>query len=106
MPALTEYALGWSAALGSTGKGLVLPAMRQSNNRLVLNYQVRTNDPKVSVVPVSVGDLSSSNWAFSNVVVSSQGVTNVGGEMLERRSASIPMDGARGFLKLKVEQAP
>lgn len=106
VPALTEYALGWSAALGSTGKGLVLPAMRQSNNRLVLNYQVRTNDPKVSVVPVSVGDLSSSNWAVSNVVVSSQGVTNVGGEMLERRTASMPMDGARGFLKLKVNQSP
>jgi len=104
--ALAEYALGWSASLGSAGKGAVLPVMSRSNNQLVLNYQVRTNDPKVSVVPVSAGDLSSSNWVVSNVVVGSQGVTNVGGEILERRTASIPMDGARGFLKLKVNQAP
>ena len=42
--ALVEYAYGWNASMGSVGKGAVLPSMNLSSNRLVLNYQVRTND--------------------------------------------------------------
>ena len=105
-PALAEYALGWSAALGSGGKGSVLPVMSRSNNQLVLNYQVRTNDPKVTVVPENSGDLISSNWVTSNVTVSNLGVTNLGGETLQRRSASVPIDGDRKFLRLRVNQSP
>ena len=105
-PALAEYALGWSAALGNDGKGAVLPVMSRSNNQLVLNYQVRTNDPKVTVVPENSGDLVSSNWVTSNVSVSNLGVTNVGGETLQRRSASVPIDGDRKFLRLRVNQSP
>jgi hypothetical protein len=104
--ALAEYALGWSAALGNGGKGAVLPVMSRSNNQLVLNYQVRTNDPKVTVVPENSGDLVSSNWVTSNVSVSNLGVTNVGGETLQRRSASVPIDGDRKFLRLRVNQSP
>ena len=104
--ALAEYALGWSAALGNDGKGAVLPVMSRSNNQLVLNYQVRTNDPKVTVVPENSGDLVSSNWVTSNVSVSNLGVTNVGGETLQRRSASVPIDGDRKFLRLRVNQSP
>ena len=105
-PALAEYALGWSAALGNAGKGSVLPVMSRSNNQLVLNYQVRTNDPKVTVVPENYGDLVSSNWVTSNVSVINLGVTNVGGETLQRRSASVPIDGDRKFLRLRVNQSP
>ena len=105
-PALAEYALGWSAALGNDGKGAVLPVMSRTNNQLVLNYQVRTNDPKVTVVPENSEDLVSSNWVTSNVSVSNLGVTNVGGETLQRRSASVPIDGDRKFLRLRVNQSP
>lgn len=104
--ALMEYALGWSASLGNAGKGAVLPAMGQSGNRLVLNYQVRTNDPKVTVVPEASGDLGSVSWASTNVTVSTLGTTNIGGEVLARRSASVPMDGGRGFLRLRINQSP
>lgn len=104
--ALTEYALGWSASLGSANKGGILPVINQSSNRLVLNYQVRTNDPKVSVVPEGSAELTPTNWGGTGITVSSLGVTNAGGEMLERRSASVPMDGVRGFLRLRINQAP
>ena len=104
--ALMEYAMGWSAALGSAGKSSALPQFSQVGNRLVLNYQVRTNDPKVSVTPEASGDLAGTNWGLSGVTVSNLGTTNVGGETFARRSASVPMDGSRGFLRLRVMQNP
>jgi hypothetical protein len=104
--ALVEYAMGWSAALGSAGKSSALPQLNQAGNRLVLNYQVRTNDPKVTVQPESVTDLAATNWTSSGITVSTLGSTNVGGETLARRSASVPMDGSRVFLRLRVMQSP
>ena len=98
--------MGWSAALGSAGKSSALPQFSQVGNRLVLNYQVRTNDPAVTVTPEASGDLAVTNWGLSGVTVSNLGTTNVGGETLARRSASVPMDGSRGFLRLRVMQNP
>ena len=106
MSALVEYAMGWSASLGSAGKSSALPQFSQAGNRLVLNYQVRTNDPAVTVTPEASGDLAATNWGLSGVTVSNLGTTNVGGETLARRSASVPMDGSRGFLRLRVMQSP
>ena len=104
--ALTEYAYGWSAGWGSVGKAAVLPVMQRSGNQLVLNYQVRTNDPQVTVMPETSGDLIATNWNGAGITISNLGTTNVGGEMLERRSASVPMSGTRGFLRLRVNQTP
>ena len=106
MSALVEYAMGWSASLGSAGKSSALPQFSQAGNRLVLNYQMRTNDPAVTVTPEASGNLAVTNWGFSGVTVSNLGTTNVGGETLARRSASVPMDGSRGFLRLRVMQSP
>ena len=106
MSALVEYAMGWSASLGSAGKSSAVPQFSQVGNRLVLNYQVRTNDPAVTVTPEASGDLAATNWGLSGVTVSNLGTTNVGGETLARRSASVPMDGSRGFLRLRVMQSP
>ena len=104
--ALAEYAYGWSASMGTVGKTAVLPQSGQSGNRLVLNYQVRTNDPRVLVFPEVATDLSGTGWASSGIMVTNLGTTNVGGESLERRSASVPMDGSRKFLRLRVNQSP
>jgi acetyl esterase/lipase len=104
--ALAEYALGWSAALGKNGKQAVLPVLSQSSNRLVLDYQVRTNDPKVTVVPEAAPDLVVPSWVETGITLQRLGVTNLGGERLERRSASLPMDGTKGFLRLRVNQSP
>ena len=92
--------------MGTVGKTAVLPQSGQSGNRLVLNYQVRTNDPRVLVFPEVATDLSGTGWASSGIMVTNLGTTNVGGESLERRSASVPMDGGRKFLRLRVNQSP
>ena len=57
-------------------------------------------------MPETSGDLIATNWNGAGITISNLGTTNVGGEMLERRSASVPMSGTRGFLRLKVNQTP
>jgi len=102
--ALAEYAYGWSNGFVGSGKKSILPQVTQSGNRLILNYQTRTNDPKVLVVPESSTELVSGAWATGNVTISNLGPVTVGGEVLEKRSASVPMDETKKFLRLRVNQ--
>jgi hypothetical protein len=105
--ALVEYALGWSRAQGSVGKSAIFPQTVVENQRLVLNYQVRTNDPKVVVTAETTSDLGNPlSWSSTGVSVSAVGSVTIGGEVLERRSASVPMDVATRFLRLRVLQNP
>ena len=105
--ALVEYALGWSRAQGSVGKATIFPKVVVENQRLVLNYQVRANDPKVGVTPETSTDLvNPSSWSSSGVTVTSLGNVTIGGEVLEKRSASVPMDEAKRFLRLRINQSP
>jgi acetyl esterase/lipase len=105
--ALVEYALGWSRAQGSVGKSAILPQTVVENQRLVLNYQVRTNDPKVEVTAETSSDLvNPSSWSSNGVSTNAVGSVTIGGEVLERRSASVPMDVATRFLRLRVLQKP
>jgi acetyl esterase/lipase len=105
--ALVEYALGWSRAQGSAGKASIFPQTVVENQRLVLNYQVRANDPKVSVTAETSTDLGNpSSWSSAGVSVINLGNVTIGGEVLERRSASVPMDETKGFLRLRVNQSP
>jgi hypothetical protein len=105
--ALVEYALGWSRAQGSVGKSAILPQTVVENQRLVLNYQVRTNDPKVEVTAETSSDLGNPlSWSSAGVRVSTVGSVTIGGEVLEKRSASVPMDVATRFLRLRVLQNP
>ena len=105
--ALVEYALGWSRAQGSVGKSAILPQTVVENQRLVLNYQVRTNDPKVVVTAETSSDLGNPlSWSSAGVRVSTVGSVTIGGEVLEKRSASVPMDETKRFLRLRVNQSP
>ena len=105
--ALVEYALGWSRAQGSVGKSAILPQTVVENQRLVLNYQVRTNDPKLVVTAETSSDLGNPlSWSSAGVSVSAVGSVTIGGEVLEKRSASVPMDVATRFLRLRVLQNP
>jgi acetyl esterase/lipase len=105
--ALVEYALGWSRAQGSVGKSAILPQTVVENQRLVLNYQVRTNDPKVEVTAETSSDLGNPlSWSSAGVRVSTVGSVTIGGEVLEKRSASVPMDETKRFLRLRVNQSP
>ena len=102
--ALVEYALGWSRDQGSTGKSAIFPQTVVESQRLVLNYQTRTNDPKVLVVPEASTNLVAGAWATESVTISNLGPVTVGGEVLEKRSASVPMDETKKFLRLRVNQ--
>jgi hypothetical protein len=105
--ALVEYALGWSRAQGSAGKAAIFPQTVVENQRLVLNYQVRSNDPKVSVTAETSSDLGNpSSWGSAGVSVVNLGNVTIDGEVLERRSASVPMDETKRFLRLRVNQSP
>jgi acetyl esterase/lipase len=105
--ALVEYALGWSRAQGSVGKSAIFPQTVVENQRLVLNYQMRTNDPKVEVTAETSSDLGNPlGWSSTGVSVSAVGSVTIGGEVLEKRSASVPMDVATRFLRLRVLQNP
>jgi len=104
--ALVEYALGWSRAQGSAGKSAIFPQTVVENERLVLSYQVRANDPTVGVTPETSTDLvNPSSWSSAGVSVINLGTVTVGGEVLERRSASVPIDEAKRFLRLRVNQS-
>lgn len=103
--ALVEYALGWSRAQGSVGKSAIFPQTVVENQRLVLNYQVRTNDSKVEVTAETSSDLGDP-LSWTDVRWISLGDVTIGGEVLERRSASVPMDVATRFLRLRVLQNP
>jgi hypothetical protein len=104
--ALVEYALGWSRAQGSVGKAAIFPQTVVENGRLVLSYQVRANDPTVGVTPETSTDLvNASSWSSAGVSVINLGNVMVGGEVLEKRSASVPMDETKRFLRLRVNQS-
>jgi hypothetical protein len=104
--ALVEYALGWSRAQGSAGKAAIFPQTVVETQRLVLNYQVRTNDPKVSVMAETSTDLGNpSSWSSTGVSVINLENVTIDGEVLERRSASVPMDETKRFLRLRVNQS-
>jgi acetyl esterase/lipase len=104
--ALVEYALGWSRAQGSVGKSAIFPQTVVENGRLVLSYQVRANDPTVGVTPETSTDLvNASSWSSAGVSVINLGNVTVGGEVLEKRSASVPMDETKRFLRLRVNQS-
>jgi acetyl esterase/lipase len=104
--ALVEYALGWSRAQGSVGKSAIFPQTVVENQRLVLNYQVRSNDPKVSVTAETSSDLGNpSSWSSAGVSVINLGNVTIGGDVLERRSVSVPMDETKRFLRLMVNQS-
>ena len=105
--ALVEYVLGWSRAQGLAEKADIFPKAVVENQRLVLNYQVRANDPSVGVIPESSTDLVNlSSWSSTGVTVTNLGYVTIGGEVLEKRSASVPIDERKKFLRLRVNQSP
>jgi hypothetical protein len=104
---LAEYAFGWSRAQGSEGKSAIFPQTAVENQRLVLNYQVRTNDPKLVVTAETGTDLSDTNpWNSEGLSNSVLGPVTIGAEILEMRAASVPVDAPKRFLRLRFTLEP
>lgn len=106
LPALAEYALG-----GSTNRndGDLLPTIALvSGGQVALDYAVRTDDPKLEILPERTGELSTSNpWIQTGIVVTPLGATNQNGVVLEKRRAIVSSgDTNRIFLRLKIRNLP
>ena len=101
-PDLAEYALGGNPKLASDGRGLQKLTLETTANgdRLVLRWLRRTNaGGSPAVVAQSTAD-PAADWSdLPSAASASQTGVPFG---FERREASIPADGARGFLRLRV----
>jgi len=106
VPALVEYALG-GATNRADGDRLPAASYQSGTASLVLDYAVRTNDPKLEIWPERIDDLASTNWQSNGITVQVIGNTNVNGQVLEQRRASVPSAGTeRRFLRLKIKANP
>lgn len=107
MTHLMRYALG-ASEVGTPLTRSLLPittlATNSSNQTvLTLTYYARTNDTNLFLQPVWHTELAAptSSWS-SNVAVTTLGTTNTNGLVLERRQATVPVDGnSKKFLRLK-----
>lgn len=101
-PDLAEYALGGNPKLASDGRGLQKLTMEPTANgdRLVLRWLRRTNAGALPAVVAQSTTDPAVDWSdLPSTTSASQADVPVG---FERREASIPADGARGFLRLRI----
>jgi hypothetical protein len=99
---LLEYALGGSPTNGADGRTLQTMATTNSSgtNRLVLQWLQRTDGgSSLAITPESATDLTG---VWSSVTASN--ASNQAGVPAnhQRREVSIPQDGSKKFLRLKV----
>jgi hypothetical protein len=101
LTALLEYAYG-AAAPGSISRTL-LPTNSTTNsggtNYLVLNYFARTSG--VTVIPEVNTSLATNGWGTNGISSTVVGTVTTNNTALEKRRATVPVDGTRKFLRLK-----
>ena len=102
VPALVEYALGGNPNSNNLG---VLPQMNQSNNILTLSVLVRTNDPKLSVLPQASTDLGTGGWS-SNRFTTNTSTAGVPEGYVRRTYIYDVGTNPRAFLRLFITNAP
>ena len=94
-------------AMGADGTNAMdpslMPVANTNSGNLVLTYHARPGSSPVDLVPVMSTDLVDTNsWTSSGVTVTTNGTTNANGVTLERRQASMPINGGtKKFLRLK-----
>lgn len=103
---LLQYAYG-AASASSAVSSSNYPSMTLSNSNLVLTYYVRKNATNLNLVTPEVAtSLATNSWsnvAAGNITDLSTNTTGDGVEVIQRR-ASVPVDGGRKFLRLKVSE--
>jgi autotransporter-associated beta strand protein len=85
------------------------PAVAVSSENLVLTYYVRQGTFGLTVVPELSLDLSSANGGFApldQTQIQTYETSDFGGVSVQRRTATVPVSGAKKFLRVKAEQAP
>jgi hypothetical protein len=102
-----DYVFG--AATPGTLDPSLKPAVAVSSGNLVLTYYVRQGTFGLTVVPELSLDLSSANGGFApldQTQIQNYETSDVGGVSVQRRTATVPVSGAKKFLRVKAEQAP
>lgn len=102
---LLQYAYGASSA-SSAVSSANHPSMTLSNSNLVMTYYVRKNATNANLVTPEVAtSLATNSW--SNVAagnITDLGTNTVDGVQVIQRRASVPVDGVRKFLRLKISE--
>lgn len=98
-------------AFGATSPSTpVSPALMPSNSitggNFVMTYVARTN-ANVTVVPnVNTALTNSNGWTTNGILVNKIGTVATNGTILDKRQATVPVEGAGKFLRLRVNLAP
>jgi hypothetical protein len=102
---LINYAFGATSPNTPVSPAL-LPSNSISGGSFVMTYVARTN-ANVTVVPnVNTALTNSNGWTTNGVSVSTIGTVATNGTILDRRQATVPVQGAGKFLRLRVNMAP
>jgi len=103
---LLQYAYG-AASASSVVNRSNLPAMTLSNGNLLLTYYVRKNatNPNLVTPEVHTNLAVASGWSDVPAgSITTLGTNTVDGVQVIQRRASVPVDGSRKFLRLKIAE--
>jgi hypothetical protein len=103
--AFLDYVFG--AATPGTLDPTLKPTVMVTGGNLVLTYYVRQGTVGLTVTPKTSADLaaSPSGWVTDGVTVADEGTaTTVNGVSVQQKTASVPVSGAKKFLRVEAVQ--
>ena len=103
--AFLDYVFG--AATPGTLDPSLRPAVAVTDGNLVLTYYVRQGTVGLTVTPKTSADLAAgpSGWTTADVTVDNVGAAReVNGVIVQQKTASVPVSGAKKFLRVEAVQ--
>jgi hypothetical protein len=103
---LLQYAYGASSSSNAVNRSN-LPSVSLSSNSLVLTYFVRgeATNPNLVTPQIHTNLAEASSWgALPSSNITTVGTNTVDGVEVIQRRASVPVDGTRKFLRLKIAE--
>jgi hypothetical protein len=103
--AFLDYVFG--AATPGTLDPSLRPTVAVTGGNLVLTYNVRQGTSGLTVTPKTSADLAAgpSGWVTDGVTVDNVGTaTTVNGVSVQQKTASVPVSGAKKFLRVEAVQ--
>ena len=102
--AFLDYVFG--AVTPGTLDPSLKPSVAVTGGNLVLTYYVRQGTVGLTVTPKTSADLAAvpSGWVTTDVTVAVVGPRSVNGVNVEQRTASVPVSGAKKFLRVEAVQ--
>ena len=101
----------WDYVFGAATPGTLDPSLRPTvavtTGNLVLTYYVRQGTLGLTVTPKTSADLAAgpSGWVTTDVTVADVGAARtVNGVSVQQKTASVPVSGAKKFLRVEAVQ--